>query len=82
MVAEIVAGTVAAAALAKPGWRRSVDTGDRAAPHLVFDWRPDGSARELDVEIDRLAEILPAAVAEVAGLSRPQNGYRAGETEA
>jgi aryl-alcohol dehydrogenase-like predicted oxidoreductase len=46
---------VAAAALAHPGWRRSLDAGDRTAPHLVFDWRPDGSARELDAQIDLLS---------------------------
>jgi diketogulonate reductase-like aldo/keto reductase/adenylate kinase family enzyme len=38
---------VAAAALDEPGWRRTLDAGEPTAPHLVFDWRPDGSADEL-----------------------------------
>jgi len=33
---------VAAAALEQPGWQRLLRDADRAAPHLVFDWRPDG----------------------------------------
>lgn len=48
---------VAAAALADPDWEH----GDRAAPHLVFDWNPDGSSATLDDAVVRLA-------AEVSGL--------------
>jgi aryl-alcohol dehydrogenase-like predicted oxidoreductase/predicted kinase len=33
---------VAAAALEQRGWQRFLQVADRAAPHLVFDWRPDG----------------------------------------
>jgi aryl-alcohol dehydrogenase-like predicted oxidoreductase len=46
---------VAAAALEHPAWQRSLDAGDRTAPHLVFDWRPDGSAEELAPDVERLA---------------------------
>jgi aryl-alcohol dehydrogenase-like predicted oxidoreductase len=53
---------VAAAALAQPGWRHSLDAGDRTAPHLVFDWRPDGSARDLDAEVDRLSDVVSGRV--------------------
>jgi aryl-alcohol dehydrogenase-like predicted oxidoreductase/predicted kinase len=38
---------VAAAALAKPGWRQALEEGDRGAPHLVFDWQPDGAVEAL-----------------------------------
>jgi hypothetical protein len=47
---------VAAAALSAPGWKH----GDRSAPHLVFDWNPDGSSAALDEAVTRL-------VAEVSG---------------
>ncbi len=35
---------VAAAALRRPGWERALEGGDRGAPHLLFDWSPDGIA--------------------------------------
>jgi aryl-alcohol dehydrogenase-like predicted oxidoreductase/predicted kinase len=38
---------VAAAALRRPGWERLVAQGDSSAPHLVFDWSPDGSPDSL-----------------------------------
>jgi len=34
---------VAAAALQHPGWKHAFDRGDRGAPHLVFDWSPEGT---------------------------------------
>jgi aryl-alcohol dehydrogenase-like predicted oxidoreductase/predicted kinase len=40
---------VAAAALRTPSWRETLD--DRTAPHLVFDWIPDGAVSALD-ELD------------------------------
>jgi aryl-alcohol dehydrogenase-like predicted oxidoreductase len=49
---------VAAAALRQPGWERAIDHGDRNAPHLVFDWSPDGRLESLD----RCVEALAAAV--------------------
>jgi aryl-alcohol dehydrogenase-like predicted oxidoreductase len=39
---------VAAAALGRPGWREAVAAADPAAPHLVFDWAPDGGAAAAD----------------------------------
>lgn len=42
---------VAAAALTDSGW----DHGDRRAPHLVYDWSPDGSSAALDEAVARLA---------------------------
>jgi aryl-alcohol dehydrogenase-like predicted oxidoreductase len=38
---------VAAAALGHPGWEHALEQGDRRAPHLVFDWSPDGRLEEL-----------------------------------
>jgi aryl-alcohol dehydrogenase-like predicted oxidoreductase len=50
---------VAAPALRRSGWEDAVQTGDRAAPHLVFDWAPDGTADALDPSVGRLAaEVL------------------------
>jgi hypothetical protein len=51
---------VAAAALSRPGWIHALDRGDRTAPHLVFDWRPDGRP-------DALAACLADISAHVAG---------------
>ena len=51
---------VAAPALSHPDWRNAVAKGDRAAPHLLFDWRPDGT--------------LDALAADVAGLSAEVSG--------
>jgi aryl-alcohol dehydrogenase-like predicted oxidoreductase/predicted kinase len=46
---------VAAAVLAGPGWEQVLEHGDRRAPHLVFDWNPDGSADALAAAAERLA---------------------------
>jgi aryl-alcohol dehydrogenase-like predicted oxidoreductase/predicted kinase len=48
---------VAAAVLREGGWEAQ---GDPKAPHLVFDWRPDGAAEEL-------APLVVALAAQVAG---------------
>ena len=45
---------VAAAALAKPGWTKALQHGERDAPHLLFDWRPDGAVEELAAAAVRL----------------------------
>ncbi len=52
---------VAAAALDRPGWQDAIAQADPGAPHLLFDWRPDGTAEDL---------APPAALlgAEVSGL--------------
>jgi hypothetical protein len=51
---------VAAAAMSRAGWKEAVAQGDANAPHLVFDWSPEGSRDALDSAAARLA-------AEVAG---------------
>ncbi len=51
---------VAAPALRHPGWRRPLDGNEHRAPHLVFDWRPEGSP-------DELAEVAARLTAEVSG---------------
>jgi aryl-alcohol dehydrogenase-like predicted oxidoreductase len=45
---------VAAAALGEPGWESAVGQGDPRAPHLVFDWSPDGAAEALAADAARL----------------------------
>jgi aryl-alcohol dehydrogenase-like predicted oxidoreductase/predicted kinase len=51
---------VAAAALSGPGWEQALDQGDRGAPHLVFDWSPDGN-------VDALADVAARLAAAVSG---------------
>ena len=53
---------VAAAVLGDPEWQRALGLGDLAAPHLVFDWRPDGGAEDLAPSVARLAGELSGAV--------------------
>jgi aryl-alcohol dehydrogenase-like predicted oxidoreductase len=48
----------AAAALRQPGWERALGQCDRSAPHLVFDWSPDGTVDALD----DVSGLLSAAV--------------------
>ena len=49
---------VASPALERPGWQDAIAAGDPSAPHLVFDWRPEGSPDALDMPVTRLrAEI-------------------------
>jgi predicted kinase len=38
---------VAAAALRRPGWEQALADGEPCAPHLVFDWSPDGAPESL-----------------------------------
>ena len=51
---------VAAAAVGRPGWKEAVEQGDRGAPHLVFDWSPEGRS-------DTLAAAAARLEAEVTG---------------
>jgi hypothetical protein len=51
---------VAAAAVRRPGWSRAVEQGDPSAPHLVFDWDPDGP-------VDSLGACVAGVAAEVSG---------------
>jgi len=53
---------VAAAALTSRGWERAVAEVDPAAPHLVFDWKPDGATDELDPAADVLAKVVSGPV--------------------
>jgi hypothetical protein len=52
---------VAAAALTEPGWEDAVAGAGPSAPHLLFDWLPDGSPADLT----DAAEALSAAAAAV-----------------
>ena len=51
---------VAAAVFREPDWKGALEQGDRGAPHLVFDWKPDGAAEEL-------ADLASLLAAEVSG---------------
>jgi diketogulonate reductase-like aldo/keto reductase len=60
---RVTAGVfVAAAASERDGWERAVELGDPAAPHLIFDWRPGGTADDLDDLADRLADVVGGPV--------------------
>ena len=50
---------VAAGALEQPGWQRLLEAADRAAPHLVFDWRSDSG---LAAEVERLEAAVSGPV--------------------
>jgi aryl-alcohol dehydrogenase-like predicted oxidoreductase len=51
---------VAAAVLNQEGWEAALDQVDRGAPHLLFDWIPDGT-------LDTLAAAAARLAAEVTG---------------
>jgi aryl-alcohol dehydrogenase-like predicted oxidoreductase len=51
---------VGAAALLEPGWEHAIAQADPSAPHLVYDWSPDGSA-------DALAAAAALLSAKVSG---------------
>jgi aryl-alcohol dehydrogenase-like predicted oxidoreductase len=53
---------VAAPALAEPGLEQALATGKPTAPHLIFDWRPDGSADVLDPAVTGLAALVAGPV--------------------
>ncbi|HWF73758.1 MAG TPA: aldo/keto reductase [Solirubrobacteraceae bacterium] len=53
---------VAAAALRAPGWERAVKRGDPEAPHLVFDWIPEGAADALDPSVAELTAAVSGPV--------------------
>jgi aryl-alcohol dehydrogenase-like predicted oxidoreductase len=57
---------VAAPALERTGWREAVAAIAPAAPHLLFDWRPDATPDVLAGPLARLREVVPGPVA--AGL--------------
>jgi aryl-alcohol dehydrogenase-like predicted oxidoreductase len=65
-VAALVPGgigvLVAAPALARPGWETAVADAVPAAPHLVFDWRPEGTPDVLDGAVARLRDVVSGEV--------------------
>lgn len=56
---------VAAPALERTGWAKAVAAADPAAPHLVFDWRPDETAEVLHDAVARLAGTVTGDVSGV-----------------
>ncbi len=53
---------VAAAAVGRPGFQDAIRHGDPEAPHLVFDWRPDGRDDLLEAARAELAEAVAGPV--------------------
>jgi aryl-alcohol dehydrogenase-like predicted oxidoreductase/predicted kinase len=53
---------VAAGALERPGWERVVDQADPSAPHLLFDWSPDGTTAALAAVAARLSAEVSGGV--------------------
>ncbi len=53
---------VAAPALEQPGWERAVEAGNGNAPHLVYDWSPDGGPDSLEEPVARLARAVAGPV--------------------
>jgi hypothetical protein len=53
---------VAAAALRHSGWEHALEGGHRDAPHLVFDWNPDGAVDTLDACVARLTAAVAGPV--------------------
>jgi hypothetical protein len=55
---------VAGPALDHAGWEAAVAAGDPAAPHLLFDWRPDGTRGDLDGAAARLRDVVSGEVSQ------------------
>ena len=53
---------IAASALRSSDWKRALDATDPDAPHLLFDWHPDGDVRTLEPLIARLAAAISGPV--------------------
>jgi aryl-alcohol dehydrogenase-like predicted oxidoreductase len=53
---------VAAAALRRSGWEQALADGDGDAPHLVFDWTPDGAVEALGPCVARLSAAVSGPV--------------------
>jgi aryl-alcohol dehydrogenase-like predicted oxidoreductase len=53
---------VAAAALREPGWETALEQGEPSAPHLVYDWHPDGDAATLETAAALLSEKVSGPV--------------------
>ena len=53
---------VAARALDEPGWEDAIGSGNRDAPHLVYDWNPDGDESALAAAAARLSGMVAGPV--------------------
>ena len=53
---------VAAVADHTPEWERALEAAEPTAPHLVFDWSPDGASARLGATADAVAGIVSGAV--------------------
>jgi aryl-alcohol dehydrogenase-like predicted oxidoreductase len=53
---------VAAPALGRPGWEDALEQDNRDAPHLVFDWSPDGRPDQLADVAARLSRVVSGPV--------------------
>jgi aryl-alcohol dehydrogenase-like predicted oxidoreductase/predicted kinase len=53
---------VAAAALSRREWKEAMANGEPTVPHLVFDWKPDGSVEQLAESAARLSAEITGAV--------------------
>ena len=53
---------VAAAAVGAGGWQEALAGADPKAPHLVFDWRPDGTTADLAAAVTAVAEVVSHTV--------------------
>ena len=53
---------VAAAAVGARGWEEALAGADPKAPHLVFDWRPDGTTAALAAAVTAVAEVVSGTV--------------------
>jgi aryl-alcohol dehydrogenase-like predicted oxidoreductase len=53
---------IAAGALELPGWEHALERGDPHAPHLVFDWNPDGAPDALNTAVAKLESQVAGGV--------------------
>jgi hypothetical protein len=53
---------IAAAAMQDPSWGRAVEQADPDAPHLLFDWRPEGAPEELAPLVELVRAALGSAI--------------------
>jgi hypothetical protein len=53
---------VAAGAIGADGWEAAIAGAAPGAPHLVFDWRPDGAPDDLADAVERLGRVVTGAV--------------------
>jgi hypothetical protein len=53
---------VGAAALLEPSWEQAIAQADPAAPHLVYDWNPEGSTETLPAAATLLSDKVSGPV--------------------